>query len=88
MDYEWKPQDDQELLFNIDDRKTGETKFTATRCDLVFGSNAQLRQVAEVYAADDGHERLVRDFVNAWHKVMMLDRFDVPQARAEAMSIC
>ena len=88
MDYEWKPRDDQELLFNIDDRKTDETRFTATRCDLVFGSNAQLRQVAEVYAADDGHERFVHDFVKTWHKVMMLDRFDVPKARATAMSAC
>jgi catalase-peroxidase len=88
MDYEWKPQDGREQMFEINDRDSGETKFTATRCDLVFGSNAQLRQVAEVYAAADGHERLVKDFVAAWHKVMMLDRFDVPEARAEAMSIC
>ncbi|MEA5597264.1 catalase/peroxidase HPI [Rivularia sp. UHCC 0363] len=77
MDYEWKPIDNREMLFNICDRKTGETKFTATRCDLVFGSNAELRQVAEVYGADDGHERMVKDFVVAWNKVMMLDRFDV-----------
>jgi len=88
MDYEWKPQDGRELMFEINDRDSGETKFTATRCDLVFGSNAQLRQIAEVYAAADGHERLVHDFVAAWHKVMMLDRFDVPEARAAAMSIC
>jgi catalase-peroxidase len=88
MDYEWKPQDKQELLFDISDRKTGQTRYTATRCDLVFGSNAQLRQVAEVYAASDGHKRFVHDFVKAWHKVMMLDRFDVPKARAEAMSVC
>lgn len=77
MDYEWKPTDDHEMLFNIDDRETGETKFTATRCDLIFGSNAELRQVAEVYGANDGHERMVKDFVAAWNKVMMLDRFDV-----------
>ena len=88
MAYEWKPQDGRELTFNLDDRDSGETKFTATRCDLVFGSNAQLRTIAEVYAADDGHERLVKDFAAAWHKVMMLDRFDVPEARAEATSIC
>jgi len=88
MDYEWKPQAGRELMFDINDRDTGETTFTATRCDLVFGSNAQLRQIAEVYAADDGHERLVKDFAAAWHKVMMLDRFDVPEARAAAMSIC
>lgn len=86
MDYEWKPQDDSELIFDLNIRESGETKFTATRCDLVFGSNAQLRQVSDVYASSDGHERLVRDFVRAWHKVMMLDRFDVPDARREAMS--
>ncbi|BAY81947.1 catalase/peroxidase HPI [Calothrix parasitica NIES-267] len=77
MDYEWKPIDNREMLFNICDRKTGEIKFTATRCDLIFGSNAELRQVAEVYGADDGCERMVKDFVAAWNKVMMLDRFDV-----------
>ncbi len=77
MDYEWKPADANEMTFSIDDRKTGETKFTAVRCDLIFGSNAELRQVAEVYGADDGHERMVKDFVAAWGKVMMLDRFDV-----------
>ncbi|MGF1537978.1 MAG: catalase/peroxidase HPI [Elainellaceae cyanobacterium] len=88
MDYEWKPADDREMLFNIEDRKTGETKFTATRCDLIFGSNAELRQVAEVYGASDGHERMVKDFVAAWNKVMMLDRYDVPEERAKVMSIC
>ncbi len=88
MDYAWKPQDERELMFDLTDRNTGETRFTATRCDLVFGANSQLRQVAEVYAAADGHERLVKDFVKAWHKVMMLDRFDVPGARAEATSVC
>ena len=77
MDYEWKPIDNREMLFEICDRKTGEKKFTATRCDLIFGSNAELRQVAEVYGADDGHKRMVKDFVAAWNKVMMLDRFDV-----------
>ena len=77
MDYEWKPTDNREMIFDICDRTTGETKFTATRCDLIFGSNAELRQVVEVYGADDGHERMVEDFVAAWNKVMMLDRFDV-----------
>lgn len=77
MDYEWKPVDNREMLFDICDRETGAAKFTATRCDLIFGSNAQLRQIAEVYGADDGHERMVKDFVAAWNKVMMLDRFDV-----------
>ena len=77
MDYEWKPVDNREMLFTICDRETGEAKFTATRCDLIFGSNAELRQITEVYGADDGHERMVEDFVAAWNKVMMLDRFDV-----------
>lgn len=77
MDYEWKPVDNREMVFDLCDRKTGEQKFTATRCDLIFGSNAELRQVVEVYAANDGHERMVKDFVAVWNKVMMLDRFDV-----------
>ncbi|SLN51620.1 Catalase-peroxidase [Roseivivax jejudonensis] len=88
MDYVWQPQDDSEMLYDLNDRGTGETKYTATRCDLVFGANAQLRQVAEVYAADDGHARLVHDFVAVWHKVMMLDRFDVKAERDKVMSIC
>jgi catalase-peroxidase len=77
MDYEWVPADDAERMFSVKDRATGETRFTATRCDLIFGSNAQLRAIAEVYAADDGHGRMVRDFAAAWNKVMMLDRFDL-----------
>ena len=77
MDYEWKPVDNREMIFDIRDRKTGETKYTATRCDLIFGSNAELRQVVEVYGAEDGHERMVKDFAKAWNKVMMLDRFDL-----------
>ncbi|MEM8836349.1 MAG: catalase/peroxidase HPI [Planctomycetota bacterium] len=77
MDYEWSPRDAEETLFDITERGSGETAYTATRCDLIFGSNSQLRAIAEVYAADDGHERMVRDFVAAWNKVMMLDRFDL-----------
>ena len=88
MDYAWRPTDERELAFEVVDRETGEAAFTATRCDLVFGSNSQLRNLAEVYAADDAHERFVADFVAAWHKVMMLDRFDVPEARAEAVEVC
>jgi catalase-peroxidase len=65
------------MSFTVNDRATGEAKFTATRCDLAFGANAQLRNVAEVYAARGGHERFVKDFVSAWNKVMMLDRYDV-----------
>ena len=74
MDFEWKP--DGDLKFNLCDRESGDVKFTATRADLIFGANAQLRNVAEVYAAADGHERFVKDFVAAWDKVMNLDRFD------------
>jgi len=77
MDYEWVPQGDNEMLFNINERNSGVTKYTATRCDLIFGSNAQLRNIAEVYGADDGQERFVTDFVAAWDKVMMLDRYDI-----------
>jgi catalase-peroxidase len=77
MNYEWVPADKSEMGFFIKDRKSGETKYTATRCDLIFGSNSQLRAIAEVYAAADGHERMVKDFVAAWNKVMMLDRFDL-----------
>ena len=77
MDYAWKKADPSAMTFTLDDRESGQTKFTATRCDLVFGANAQLRAVAEVYAGSDGHERFVRDFVRVWDKVMNLDRFDL-----------
>lgn len=86
MDYEWVPTDSDELLFDLKHRETGAAAFTATRCDLVFGANAGLRQIAEVYGADDGEAKLIEDFVAAWHKVMMLDRFDVPEARYSAVS--
>jgi catalase-peroxidase len=75
MGYSWKPAGDN--LYNIVDRKSGETKFTATRVDLVFGSNSILRAYAEVYAQDDNHEKFVKDFVAAWVKVMNADRFDL-----------
>jgi catalase-peroxidase len=77
MDYEWKKVDASGMVFALDDRTTGQQRFTATRCDLVFGSNSQLRAVAEVYASRDGHLRFVKDFVKAWDKVMMLDCYDV-----------
>jgi catalase-peroxidase len=77
MDYEWKKTDETKLAFTLDDRNTGETRFKASRSDLVFGSNSQLRAVAEVYACKDGHARFVKDFVKVWDKVMMLDRYDV-----------
>ncbi len=75
MAYSWKPAG--ENLYNIVDRKTGDTKFTATRVDLVFGSNSILRSYAEVYAQDDNKEKFVKDFVAAWTKVMNADRFDL-----------
>jgi catalase-peroxidase len=74
---EWKPVSDAKDVFEGRDRKTGEVKWTGTRVDLVFGSNAQLRALAEVYGSTDGQEKLVRDFVAAWTKVMNLGRFDV-----------
>jgi hypothetical protein len=77
MDYEWKKQDEKGMMFSLDDRATGKPRFKATRSDLIFGSNSQLRAVAEVYASSDGHTRFVKDFVQVWDKVMMLDRFDV-----------
>jgi len=83
MRYQWVCVDEDQMKFEGRDRKTGEKKYTATRFDLVFGSDAQLRAVGEVYAADDGHEKLVHDFVAAWHKVMMLDRFDIPGHKPE-----
>ncbi len=77
MNYEWKRLDGTNMLFSLEDRVTGKTRFQATRSDLLFGSNSQLRAVAEVYASSDGHARFVKDFVRVWDKVMMLDRFDV-----------
>ncbi|RSK43941.1 catalase/peroxidase HPI [Hymenobacter rigui] len=77
MDYEWKKADAKGHTLTLNDRKTGEKRFSATRTDLVFGSNSQLRAVAEVYAGQDGHQRFVKAFVKAWDKVMMLDRYDV-----------
>jgi len=76
MGTEWKPTDDKNL-FNGVDRKTGKQKWTATRVDLIFGSNSQLRAVAEVYASDDAKEKFFSDFVAAWNKVMNADRFDL-----------
>ena len=77
MDYEWKKEDETGMVFSLDDRATGTTRFKATRNDLIFGSNSQLRAVAEVYASSDGQTRFVKDFVQVWNKVMMLDRFDI-----------
>ncbi len=73
----WKPVSDAEDMFEGRDRKTGEVKWTGTRVDLIFGSNAQLRAIAEAYACGDSQQTFVRDFVAAWNKVMNLDRFDL-----------
>ena len=73
----WKATSSDDTLFEGTDRKTGVIKFRGTRADLIFGSNTELRAVAEVYAADDAKERFVNDFVVAWTKVMHLDRFDL-----------
>ncbi|MCA0933955.1 catalase/peroxidase HPI [Vibrio alginolyticus] len=75
MSYTWKPTGRNS--YDICDRKTGEAKWTATRVDLVFGSNSILRSYAEVYAQDDNQEKFVKDFISAWTKVMNADRFDV-----------
>jgi len=73
----WVPTSETNDVFEIRDRASGAVKFTATRADLIFGSNSQLRAIAEVYASSDGQSKFIRDFVAAWDKVMMLDRFDL-----------
>jgi catalase-peroxidase len=87
MNNEWKPTSTSvfafaephllEDVFEGHDRKTGEVKWSGTRVDLIFGSNSQLRAIAEVYACDDSQQKFVGDFVAAWNKVMNLDRFDL-----------
>jgi catalase-peroxidase len=77
MGTEWKAVSDAADVFEGLDRRTGAVKWTATRVDLVFGSNAQLRALAEVYASADAQAKFVNDFVAAWTKVMNLDRFDL-----------
>ena len=80
METEWRPSPACDQFFEGRDRKTGKVKWTASRADLVFGSNSQLRAIAEVYASDDAQARFVADFIAAWTKVMNLDRFDLPVA--------
>ncbi|HEY8532529.1 MAG TPA: catalase/peroxidase HPI [Micromonospora sp.] len=77
MGTEWKPTSEEAETFEGRDRATGELKWTASRVDLIFGSNSELRAIAEVYASDDAKEKFVHDFVAAWNKVMNLDRFDL-----------
>ena len=77
MSTKWSKSSTSEGVYEGLDRATGKPRWTATPVDLVFGSNSELRAVAEVYAATDGREKFVRDFVKAWDKVMNLDRFDL-----------
>ena len=77
MNITWKETSNEEVLFEGKDRKTNKVKWTGTRVDLVFGSNSQLRAIAEVYATEDSKDKFLKDFVAAWSKVMNLDRFDL-----------
>ena len=77
MDVSWSATSDTKEVFEGKDRKTNKVKWTASRADLIFGSNSELRALAEVYASDDAKEKFVKDFVAAWTKVMNLDRFDL-----------
>ena len=77
MNTTWKEEDKSEQTFVGKDRKTQKTKWKATRVDLIFGSNSQLRALAEVYACEDSSEKFVKDFIAAWVKVMNSDRFDL-----------
>lgn len=77
FDRDWEPVDEDEEVFELRDHETGEVDWTATRFDLIFGSNSRLRAVSEVYGAADGEEKFVDDFADAWSKVMTLDRFDL-----------
>ncbi|HNP33400.1 MAG TPA: catalase-peroxidase, partial [Flavobacterium sp.] len=77
MNTEWKSVSQDRELFEGTDRNTGEKKWTATRADLVFGSHAELRAIAEVYGSSDAAAKFVKDFIAAWNKVMNLDRFDL-----------
>ena len=80
MDMSWKKSEKEEGIYEGRDRESGKLKWTATPVDLVFGANGELRAIAEVYASSGGEEKFVNDFVDAWNKVMMLDRFDVAKA--------
>jgi catalase-peroxidase len=77
MSITWKSTSDAQDVFEGRDRSSGTVKWTGTRVDLIFGSNSELRALAEVYACADAQEKFIRDFVGAWNKVMNLDRFDV-----------
>ena len=77
MNTTWKEIDKDENIFEGKDRKTNKVKWKGTRADLIFGSNSQLRALAEVYACEDSKSKFISDFVSAWTKVMNLDRFDL-----------
>ena len=77
MDTTWKAISDDQNIFEGYSRKTGQRQWTGTRADLIFGSNSELRAIAEVYACEDSGDKFVKDFVAAWTKVMNLDRFDL-----------
>jgi len=77
MSTTWKPTSEDKDVFEGHDRTTGKLKWTGTRVDIIFGSNSQLRAIAEVYACKDSQEKFLHDFVAAWNKVMNLDRFDL-----------
>jgi len=77
MGVAWEPASEDKESFNGRKRSTGDVKWTASRADLIFGSNSELRAIAEVYASEDSKEKFVQDFVAAWTKVMNLDRFDL-----------
>jgi catalase-peroxidase len=84
---EWTPSPNEEGLYVGRDRATGAMKWTATPVDLIFGSNSELRAVAEFYSADDASDTFVRDFVAAWNKVMTLDRFDVDEDERQQRTV-
>ncbi|MBS3807799.1 MAG: hypothetical protein KGY60_09875, partial [Bacteroidales bacterium] len=77
MNTDWKAASDNKESFVGYDQQSGKEKWKGTRADLIFGSNSELRAIAEVYASEDGREKFVRDFVTAWNKVMNLDRYDL-----------
>jgi catalase-peroxidase len=82
MNTKWQPATSNGGgVYEVVDRKTGAVKWTGTRTDLIFGSNSQLRAIAEVYACADGNKRFVKDFVAVWNKVMNLDRYDLDRHR-------
>ena len=87
MDNEWKKSDEGEYVYEGFDRESGEKKYTATSVDLVFGSNSQLRALAEVYASADAKEKFVNDFVAAWAKVMNLDRYELDSSKPEMVAV-